>query len=453
MMKLSKIEVKQKKKKKKMSIQKIFNTISLTFITACAIFYGSRFITLYLENNTTEKAQFLSDTIKNNNKENNSLNNINGNYYFQGENPDNYLIYSNLTWRIIRINSDKTVTAVLNSPITALAAGTDKLYKDSYINTWLNDQNKDYSGILENNLNKVNNYLTNTNTCTDTINETKNITCKKTIGNTLITVPSLNDYVNTGANEGFLNTGHYYYLANNNNENKIWYIDEDGKLGISNGSDIIGIKPVITIKKNTALIEGNGTESEPYKIELENGLFGSYVKLGDDIWRVYQVNDDNVKLSLNSLLVLNNNTVKYKYSTSGYYHNDTKQNSLAYYLKNTYLPTLSYQNLINETKYSNGIYNNITNYNYMDVLNKKIDTKITTLSIGDIILNSENTNYFSTTGVSEDGNQMYVIRNNFEIYTKVSTSNLNVVPVISINKNLLTTGIGSLESPLEVENE
>ena len=85
--------------------------------------------------------------------------------------------------------------------------------------------------------------------------------------------------------------------------------------------------------------------------------------------------------------------------------------------------------------------------------NKKVDTKITTLSIGDIILNSENTNYFSTTGVSEDGNQMYVIRNNFEIYTKVSTSNLNVVPVISINKNLLTTGIGSLESPLEVENE
>lgn len=453
-MKLSNIEVKEKKKRKRtLNFQKIFNLISFTFILACCIFYGGRFISLYLENNKSEELKLLADNIKDNNVENENFNNINGNRYFKGENPDNYLEYSNLLWRIIRINSDNTVTIVLDSPITALAAGTEKTYTKTYLHMWLNDQNKEYTGILENSLNKKDAYLTYTNTCYDIIDNTKNITCKKTIENTLITVPSLSDYVNTGAHEGFLNTGHYFYLANMNKENKLWYIDEDGKVGNSDGTDIIGIKPVITIKKNTTLVNGNGTKENPYKIETENGLLGSYVKLGEDIWRVYQIHEDTLKLSLDSHLTLNSNEVKYKYSTSGYYHNDEKQNSLAYYLKNTYLPTLSYSNIINETTYSNGIYSNVTNYNYIDVLKTQIETKVTTLSLGDIIITPTNTNYFSTTGVSEDGNQIYVIRDNFEIYTKVSTSNLNVVPVISIKRNILTSGEGTIESPLEVSNE
>ena len=40
-----------KKKKRKISFQKIFNLISLAFILACCIFYGTRFIKLYLEYN------------------------------------------------------------------------------------------------------------------------------------------------------------------------------------------------------------------------------------------------------------------------------------------------------------------------------------------------------------------------------------------------------------------
>ena len=455
-MKLSNIEVKEKqktKKKRKINIQKIFNLMSFTFILACCVFYGGRFLSLYLENNKNEDVKLLVDNIKENNKENTDFKNINGNYYFKGENPDNYIKYSNLIWRIIRINSDNTVTIVLDTPITAIAAGNSNTYVDTYINEWLNYNDKDHTGILEKNLNKVNNFLTYTNTCYDKIDNTKNITCKKKLDNTLITIPSLNDYVNTGGHEGFMNSGEYYYLINRTSENKMWYVDESGKIGTSDGTDIIGIKPVITIKKKVALIDGIGTQDNPYKIEMENGLFGSYVKLGNDIWRVYSVDWDDIKLSLNSHLTLNGNEVKYKYSTNGYYHNDTKQNSLAYYLKNTYLPTLSYNNLINEINYSNGIYSNVTNYDYKGTLNTTINTKVTILSLGDIFLNSENTNYFTNTGVSEDGNQMYVMRNNFEVYTKVSTSNLNVVPVISINKNLLTTGIGTIESPLEVSNE
>lgn len=451
-MKLSHEVKPRRKKRRKLSIQKIFNLISAMFILACSIFYGSRFITLYLDNNKSEDIKVLADNIKDNNSKNNNFKNISGDYYFQGNDVNNYLKYSNLRWRIIKVNTNDTVTLVLDNSITSLAANS-KSYNNSYINMWLNKSNKDYTGILEHNLNKPNDYLTYTNTCKDIIDNTKNITCKEYIEDTLITVPSLSDYVNTGGQKGFMNNKEYYYLVNTNKEGKLWYIDENGISNTSNGSDILGVKPVITIKNNIKLISGNGSKDNPYIIEEEKGLFGSYVKLGNDIWRIYNIEQNSIKLSLDSYLTIKNNDVRYKYSTTNYYHNDTKQGNLAYYLKNTYLPTLDYKNIINEVKYSNGIYSNNTNFDYIKVLNTKVNTKVAILSIGDIIINPTNTNYYISTGISEDSNQMYVFQNNFKIITRNATTNLKIVPVISIDKNLIIGGDGTLDNPLEVSYE
>lgn len=451
-MKLSHEVKPRRKKRRKLSIQKIFNLISAMFILACSIFYGSRFITLYLDNNKSEDIKVLADNIKDNNSKNNNFKNISGDYYFQGNDVNNYLKYSNLRWRIIKVNTNDTVTLVLDNSITSLAANS-KSYNNSYINMWLNKSNKDYTGILEHNLNKPNDYLTYTNTCKDIIDNTKNITCKEYIEDTLITVPSLSDYVNTGGQKGFMNNKEYYYLVNTNKEGKLWYIDENGISNTSNGSDILGVKPVITIKNNIKLISGNGSKDNPYIIEEEKGLFGSYVKLGNDIWRIYNIEQNSIKLSLDSYLTIKNNDVRYKYSTTNYYHNDTKQGNLAYYLKNTYLPTLDYKNIINEVKYSNGIYSNNTNFDYIKVLNTKVNTKVAILSIGDIIINPTNTNYYISTGISEDSNQMYVFQNNFKVITRNATTNLKIVPVISIDKNLIIGGDGTLDNPLEVSYE
>ena len=454
-MKLGNIEVKENKRKKKtkISIQKIFNLVSFTFILACCIFYGGRFITLYLENHKIEDIKSLTNIIKENNSNNENFKNINGDYYFEGKNQNNYIRYSNLNWRIIRINSNNTITAILDNSITALAAGSETNFKESYFNLWLNNNNNEYTGILEKNLNKKGEYLTYTYTCNDKINDTKTISCKELVNDYLITIPSLNDYVNTGSSNSFMNNEENYYLINSNKENKRWYVDDEGKVNTSAGSDILGVKPVITFKNNISLIEGDGSKEKPYIIEDENGLFGSYVKLGEDIWRIYDIDENNIKLALETYAEINGSDIKYKYSTTGYYHNDTKDGSLAYYLKNTYLPSLSYNSLVNEVKYSNGLYSNTTNYDYREVLKTKVDTKIATLSIGDIFLNPTNTNYYTSTGISKDDNLMYIMKNNFKLYTEVATTNLRVIPVISIDKNILTQGIGTKDSPLEVNNE
>lgn len=440
----------KKGRKRKINIQKVFNLVSFTFLLACVIFYGSRFIKLYIENNKVEKITVLSDNIKDNNKDNQNFKEINEAYYFTNDEENNYVEYSNILWRIIKINKDKSVTVVADKAITSLAPGQNKKYDNTYINKWLNKSNENNTGILESNLNNIEKYLTYTETCKDTVTDTKNITCKDKIKETYITLPSIYDYVNTGGNNGFLNNEEYFYLANANKDNNLMYIDDTGKTNYTE-DEILGVKPVITIKNTITLKEGNGSKENPYTFEDSKGLFGSYVKLGKDIWRVYNVTDNSIKLSLNDYLKLNNQEVKYKYSNNGYYHNDTTNGSLAYYLKNTYLTSLSYKNIINEDKFANGIYNNTTNYDYTKVLASTVDTKIGLLSIGDIFLNDEATNYYLSTGVSKDNNKIYVMESDYKLYTKVSTTNLKIVPTISIKKEVLTKGTGTSSDPYEVD--
>ena len=444
-------EVNNVRRKRKLNFQKIFNLVSATFILACCIFYGTRFIKLYIENNKVEKITVLADNIKENNKENNNFKQINEDYYFTNEDENNYIKYSNILWRIIKINSDKTITLVSNNSLTALAPGNEKEYEKTYLNIWLNKTEKDNSGILQTNLNNIEKYLTFTKTCKDIVTNTKNITCKDKIEDTYITIPSIYDYINTGGNKGFMNNEEYFYLTNMNNENKLMYIDSTGKTNYTDENDILGIKPVITIKNTITLKEGNGTKDNPYTFEEEQGLLGSYIKLGDDIWRIYSIEDNIVKLSLNNYLKINNTEVKYKYSNNGYYHNDTKQGSLAYYLNNTYLNSLNYKDKIKETKFANGIYSNTTNYDYSKVLTTNVDTKISVLSIGNIFLNNQNTNYFLSTGISKDSSLVYVMQDDYKVYTKVSTTNLRIIPTTSIEKSLLTKGNGTENNPYEVE--
>ena len=166
---------------------------------------------------------------------------------------------------------------------------------------------------------------------------------------------------------------------------------------------------------------------------------------------IYEINDKEVKLSLNNYLIINNDEQKYNYSSNGYQYNDTKNKTLAYYLNNTYLNKLSYKDSIKETKFANGLYSNTTNFDYTKVLKETIDTKMSLLSLGDPILNNKLTNYFMSTGIDKNSNNMYVFQNDFKLYTKSSSTSLKIVPVISIDKDKLTKGTGTIDSPLEVE--
>lgn len=440
----------KKRKLNPLKLQKLFCFASFIFLTTCTLWYGGRFINFYLKN---EQALHEIENIPSNNltkiiTDNSNLKEINNQYYFQKDANNNYVKYSNLTWRIVKIDKENTIYLISDNIVTTLSNGNN-----DYINEWLNKSTNNHTGILENNLNNTNKYLINYNVCMDQVIDINNLNCNNLNNDNLIGLLSIIDYINTGGAESFINNGKYTYLNNKDANNQLWYINDEGKLGTSTIDNIYGIKPVIRLNNNIELISGDGTSTNPYIIEEEPTLFGSYVKLDNQLWRIYNVENDNIKLMLNDYLTENIDKKVYTtYSNNNYYHNDTTYNSLAYYLNKTFLNTLTYKDKINSYNWSNYYYSSETNYNYQQILENTIDTKVSLPSVGDIILNDNNlTNFYTNTGTNNNDNMIYTINKNGTLSKKSVTNTSYVIPCITLNKNYLTKGSGSIDSPYEME--
>lgn len=443
----------KKKVKKVINKQKVFCFISFIFLSVCSLWYGGRAIYFYLDSRKTveNKDKLLAQTIIDKNYNTDNFKKINSDYYFYNDAKNNYLTYSNLTFRIVKITKDNEITLISEAPITTLAYGENKTLKNSYITKWLNESTDTNTGILERNLTNKQNYLMKTKTCNDNIKNIKNITCKKTYDDNYLSLLSVVDYINTGATNSFINNGYYTYLANNNNNKNIWYINDDGKIDTSDGTDIYGVKFTITIKPTVSLISGEGTENSPYIIEDKNNYFASYVTLDDDTWRIYEDNDETIKLVLNDYLKIQNENLEYSYSNDNYFHNDTKYGSLAYYLNHKYLNSLTYKDLIIDNEYSNNYYGEDTNFNYQNTLNKTVDTKVANISIGNPILNINLEDYFTSTGTGESTSSVYTIKKDATVEEIDVDEEAYVIPCISIKKENLKAGTGSISDPYRTE--
>lgn len=453
------------KQKIKINKQKLFIFISSIFIIICILWYGSRAIYYYLDTRKKVKNEdkFLAQTIIDKNYNTDNFKKINNDYYFYKDAKNNYLSYSNMLWRIVKVNKDNQITLILDNPITYLANGKGKDFKSSYITKWLNkkestsststtssdNSTKNKTGILENNLNNKQKYLMKTTTCIDNIKNIKSATCNKTSNDNYLSLLSVIDYINTGAEDSFINNGYYSYLANNKNKD-VWYITDDGKLDTSDGEDIYSVKPVITIKANVSVISGKGSKKTPYIIEDDKSYFASYVKLDDDLYRVYDSNDDYVKLVANDYLKVDDEYLEYNYSSKNYLYNDKVSKSLAYYLNRIYINKLSYKNLIVTNNYSNSYYGEDNKFNYQLTLNNSLSTKIAIPSIGDAVVNKLS-NYSTTTGIEEDSDEIYTISKDGTLDQIDIQDKTYVLPCITIAKENLKAGQGSIDDPYRTE--
>ena len=442
---------KKSNKKRKLNKKKVFCAISIGFLVGCCLFYGIRFISLYIEHNkvSDNDSDILGQVVKLDNFGEDYFKNINNSFYFSGDVDNNYVLYSNILWRIVKLEKDDSLLLISDSSLSSLAFSNEiSDYTSSYINEWLNASDDEYTGILENNLNEVETYLAKQSICLDTSDKATNEVCKDTKYGYYLSLLTMADYVNTGASKGFINDGNYFYMSTLNSKNEVWTVGD--KLSTSDGTDIYGVRPTIVLNNSVKLISGNGSKDDPYVIEKKSGLFGSYVELDGTMWRVYQQDENKVKLVMSDYIKSDGNNLEYNYSTTGYMFNDTRYQSAAYYINNTFLNSLSYKEHIEEVEWSNGYYGADNDYDYKDALSTTVPTKVAMLSIGDVILTEELSDFYTMTGTTKNGSLVYTISNN-SIYPSSSEDENYLVPTISLDKDLLKSGSGTKKDPYGLE--
>ena len=192
-------ENKKRKIKKGFLFQFIFCTLSVIFIIGCCIFYGTRLIKYYKIYNPTDengkKTEYLYMNIVKNNSvvyEGEGLYMTGGNYIYKGMKVDNYVNYSNMIWRIIKINTDNTIDIALDSSINELKWNNDiTTYDKSDVNGYLNDVFLKYLDTS---------YLEKSTICLDDIKNIKEYTCNNTNKEYYVRLLNANEFINSQQN-------------------------------------------------------------------------------------------------------------------------------------------------------------------------------------------------------------------------------------------------------------
>ena len=436
-----KVKKVKRKLKKKLLAQTVFCSLSILFIIGCCIFYGMRLIKYYriynpkdengkaislMANHIISGASFVY--------EGEGIYLTGGTYIFKGEKVDNYIKYSGLLWRIVKINSDKTIDIVLDNTINSLR-WNNKIddYKESDVNKYLNDVFLSY-------LNK--NLIVKTSVCENIIDEASEIKCNKFDTSDYVRLLNVDEFLNSKVDEkSYISKDTNIWLSSRGRE-KAWTIN--GKsLSYADVSNTYNVKPVVTLKSTNQVVGGKGTLEEPYLIEKEDNTvkLGTYVKLGEDIWTVYNIDKNKIYLSLSDLYQEGTKTFRFDAESNKY--NPESKYSLAEYLNTEYLESLSYKDKIIENDWFIGEYKD----SYKDIMSEKVTAKVGISSVADFKFDDVS-NYYLLNG--NDSKIYYMVEN--ELSESKPTLSRSIKPSICIKNTKIKDGNGTKEKPYILED-
>lgn len=431
----------KRKLKKALLFQTIFCLVSIVFIIGCCIYYGTRLVKYYKLYNPKDSSgnavELLANKISSASTfvyEGDGIYITGGTYIYKGEKVNNYIKYGNLIWRILKINNDKSIDIILDESINSMkwnATITD--YSKSDISQYLNDK---FIKILNQKA------LTNTIVCTDKVDDISKIKCNNTDTSNYVRLLNIDEFINSKANgKTYISNGSSIWLSTRG-EKQVWAIN-GSSLTYTNSDKTYNIKPVVTLKNTTKYISGNGTEKEPYEIEENNNNIrvSDHIKLGNDVWTVYNIEDNKLYLSLSDLY--GKGTKTYRFDLKSNKYNPQNASSLAKYLNQTYLNTLSYKNQLEECTWYTGTYEN----SYKDIYREKIVAKVGISSIADFKFDNDSKNYYLLNGTKEGKSYVY---SDYLTESKTTLSRA-IKPSICIKKATIKSGNGSLAKPYTLE--
>ena len=199
--------------------------------------------------------------------------------FVTGSNPYNYIWYSGKLWRVVSIDpNDNSVKLVTQWNISAIPYDNDSsAFAGSYMEMWLNDTTVD--GFLGN-LREPEKFIVTDAVWNATMDnrELGSITIPNETTIVSNAVGLLNTYEyqssNDGGRTGYLNNGLHWWTLTPYSDSNVCYISASGSIGNqvptfvrNNGG---GIRPSINLKKEVKIVDGDGSEENPYRLEGDN---------------------------------------------------------------------------------------------------------------------------------------------------------------------------------------
>lgn len=441
-------------KKSKLKIQNIIIVINTIILLGIVCFYGYRLIHFYkIEHPKVDKKATLSETLtlkKNITTIGDGLYEENNGYVYKGKEVNNYLEYSGYLFRVISIDENGNIKLITDSALTNLAWGIEDNYDRSYIKSWLVGE-EEHAGVFYKSLNNPAHYLTNTNFCTEVVNENSK-ECDNIITDK-VGLLSLLEYNKAGGSKSYLQTDNYWWLANPSEEG-IWHVYSNGK--ISDNSSMgknyysYGVRPVITIKGNLVLVSGDGTIDNPYKIEKETGNtlkdknVGKYVKYSNLDWKIIEKSDNYITLALNGFIQENNEDKLMRFSV--YSNVYSANNDIGKYLNTTFYETLDNKYMVDGKVYTNR-YDSTVDFNYTGIYESSITAKVGMMQVGNLFMN-DYTDYYLVSRTSTYVGTVYKVTENNTLYADLPTEQAYIRPTIFLSVDSpITSGDGSTTNP------
>lgn len=188
-----------------------------------------------------------------------------------GKDPNNYVMYSNMIWRAVLVNNaSKTVKLVTQDNIATMVFNetVDSNFGNSDIKEWLNDASA--SGFLS----RLNNYPNFIVTDSEWSIEVS-FGSERPEGTTVISdVGLLNEYEfnssyhgDSATNSYLVNGSPWWTLTRWDVSPDVLTIDGHGGLGINSPTGNYGVRPTINLKPGVVITSGDGTLSNPYKLD------------------------------------------------------------------------------------------------------------------------------------------------------------------------------------------
>ena len=420
--------------------EKIFRFCSVIFLSSLFVFFSFRLVYNYMKEqkaNSLIDNGMLSTKIINNLKKENYLYNDNK-YILKNLVENNYVSYSGILWRIVSVDDGK-IKLVSDENVTVLPFG--KNYDESNVIKWLNS-------TFKSNLTQPDLFITEFDSCVNNVDKIEKSDCNNS--KNYVSLLSMNDYIDAGANNSYLNNNTYFWISALN-DSEPWYVFDNGGLKTDSNNHIYGVRPVIVLN-DIDYIYGNGTKSSPYIISnepvdtLSEIELGSYIDYSGYTWKVVSKDETSVKVVLSTPLKLNDEEIKKIYSKKYNYYNLNDSTGIAYYLNHTFYNTLKDKKYLKKGDFYIGKFDT---YDLEELYNEKVNAYVGLLTVGDIFV-TQNIDMYLLSSVTDDNTIPVLNKNNSLFYNFISYES-GIKPVIYLdNKVEVKGGMGDENYPFEL---